>query len=114
MNIILLLFKAWMFAKEHKAYAALGSVAMTAGLIVLGMSIGYTDTAISKSETTINTRITTHIAAGEQWRAQNQRLQDDRHTMVMGALYNINENQKEQWKILGGDPSRFKKIPKEK
>jgi hypothetical protein len=104
------LLKAWMFAKDHKAYAALGSTAMATGVIILGMSIGYTDTAISKSSTEFNQKLTNHIDSGIEWKAQNKQLQDDRYNMVMGALWSINENQKEQWKILGGDPSRFRKI----
>jgi hypothetical protein len=111
MAFISWIFKILKFSKEYKAYAAAGASAIGGtGLTILFMSSAYTDQAVGAHITSEDKRWTEHLKTGDDWKKQNKELQDARHDMLMQAIKTINDNQKDQWNILGGNPERFRKI----
>lgn len=99
------------FLKQYKGYAGAGAGAIGGtGLTILFMSTSYTDTALGSHVTAENKRWDSHLKAGDAWKFENKQLNDSRHFMTMDALKTINDNQLEQWKLIGGNVERFKKI----
>lgn len=90
MKLLFLLIKAYQIAKANKAYAAAGATAIGgAGVAVLAMSIGYTDTAIAK-----------HSEQEKEVKVVEDVLNAERHKDILWRLEVIARGQNDQARDL--------------